>query len=118
MTTGIHIYRCEHPTRTRAKCPYHKHLCYGEKQKFYDTTRIFFDCGTFADYGYGYYEPPKLYKKIRIFKDETGFTVWPLYSSEKILAQQVPLNQARRIARVRLAKGGQIKDQTRQEFAK
>lgn len=70
MTSGIHIYRCNDITRTRAKCPFHKHLCYGERHRYYDTTRIFFDCGTMVDYGYGYYEKPKLYKRISIFKDE------------------------------------------------
>ena len=105
---SLHIYRCENPTRTRAMCPYHKHLCYGERQSFYDTTRIFFDCGTFADYGYDYYEIPKLYKNITIFKDETGFTAWCPRSNYKMIARQVTLNQARNIARKRLAKGGYI----------
>ncbi len=107
--TDLHIYRCENPARTRVPCPYHKRLCYGEKQEFYDTTRIFFDCGTLADYGYGYYDPPKLYKAITIFKDAGGgFTVWVPRAGWKILARQVPLGQARRIARLRLAKGGLI----------
>ncbi len=53
---GLHIYRCDNPKRTRAMCPHHHHLCYGELQDFYDTRRVFFDCGTFADYGYGYYD--------------------------------------------------------------
>jgi len=105
---GLHIYRCEHPTRTRVMCPHHKHLCYGEKQEFYDTVRIFLDCGTFIDYGYGYYEPPKLYKTIKIFKDETGYTAWVPRAGWKMLARQVPLNQARKIAKQRLKIGGQI----------
>ncbi len=108
MTSGIHIYRCENPIRTRALCPYHKRLCYGEKQEFYDTTRIFFDCGTFADYGYGYYESPKLYRTIKIFKDENGYTAWVPRCGWKMLARQVPLEQARRVAKLRSAKGGQI----------
>lgn len=105
---GIHIYRCENPTRTRAICPHHNRLCYGERQEFYDTTRIFFDCGTFADYGYGYYEPPKLYKHITIFKDEDGYTAWVPRSNWTIIARQVPLNQARNIAKRRLSSGGVI----------
>ncbi len=105
---GLHIYRCENPTRTRAMCPHHKHLCYGERQEFYDTTRMFFDCGTFVDYGYGYYEPPKLYKHIIIFKDETGFTVWCPRAKYRMLVRQVPLKKAWAIARRRLAKGGHI----------
>jgi len=109
-SNGIHIYRCENPTRTRAICSHHKHLCYGERQAFYDTTRIFFDCGTFVDYGYGYYEPPKLYKHITIFKDETGYTTWCPRSGWTMLARQVPLQQARNIAKRRLSKGGQIKE--------
>jgi len=107
MTT-LHIYRCEHPIRTRAKCPFHKHLCYGERQEFYDTTRMFFDCGTYADYGYGYYESPKQYRNIVIFKDETGYTAWVPRCGWKMLAREVPLAQARRVARARLAKGGHI----------
>lgn len=103
----LHIYRCENPQRTRVMCPYHKHLCYGEKQEFYDTTRIFFDCGTVVDYGYGYYEPPKLYKRIRIFKDEVGYTAITAYSDD-ILARQVSLEKARSIANKRLKKGGHV----------
>lgn len=108
MATGIHIYRCESPTRTRAMCPHHKRLCYGERQEFYDTTRIFFDCGTYLDYGYGYYEPPKLYKKIVIFKDDNGYTAWVPRAGWVILARQVSLGIARNIARKRLKKGGRI----------
>ena len=108
MVTGIHVYRCENPQRTRVMCPHHKHLCYGEKQEFYDTTMIFFDCGTFADYGYGYYEPPKLYKTIKIFKDEEGYTAWVPRAGWVILANQVPLDIARSIASKRLRKGGHI----------
>ena len=104
----LHIYRCEKPRRIRAYCPYHKHLCYGERQDFYDTMRIFFDCGTFADYGYGYYEPPKLYKHIVIFKDENGYTAWCPKAGWEMLARQVPLDKARHIAQSRLKKGGHI----------
>ncbi len=106
----LHIYRCENPKRTRRLCPHHNQLEYGELQEFYDTTRIFFDCGTFVDYGYGYYEPPKLYKNITIFKDETDFTVWVPRAGWIMLARQAPLQNARRIARLRLAKGGVIKE--------
>ena len=102
----LHIYRCENPQRTRQLCPNHKKLEYGELQEFYDTTWIFFDCGTFADYGY--YEPPKLYKHIVIIKDETGYTVWVPRAGWVILANQVPLRKARKVARVRLKKGGLI----------
>jgi hypothetical protein len=105
------IYRCEKPVRTRAICPHHKHLCYGERQDFYDTRRIFFDCGTVADYGYGYYESPKLYKIIKIFKDETGYTAWVPRANWEMLARQVPLEKARGIAKLRLVKGGQIKEE-------
>jgi len=108
MTQGIHIYRCEKPKRTRALCPHHNHLCYGELQEFYDTTRIFFDCGTFVDYGYGYYEPPKLYKSITIFKDDIGYTVWVPRAGWEMLARQVDLKKARNIARKRLKPNGII----------
>ena len=104
----IHIYRCENPKRTRRKCPYHKKLEYGELQEFYDTTRIFFDCGTLLDYGYGYYEKPKLYKSIKIFKDESGYTAWVPTAGWEMLAREVPLEKARRIAKQRLKKGGTI----------
>jgi len=113
MTSGLHIYRCENPKRTRRLCPHHKKLEYGELQEFYDTTRVFFDCGTFADYGYGYYEPPKLYKHIVIIKDETGYTVWVPRAGWVILANQVPLRKARKVARVRLKKGGFITEKIR-----
>lgn len=106
--TGLHIYRCENPTRTRAICPHHKHLCYGERQEFYDTTRIFFDCGTVVDSGYGYYELPAQYKRIVIFKDEGGYTAWVPHADWTMLARQVTLNRARRIAKSRLKRGGHI----------
>ena len=105
---AVHIYRCENPKRTRRICPFHKKLEYGELQEFYDTTRMFFDCGTFLDYGYGYYELPKTYKTIHIFKDENGFTAWVPRSGYAILAREVSLNQTRKIANKRLKKGGQI----------
>lgn len=108
MTTGLHIYRCENPVRTRAMCPHHKHLCYGERQEFYDTTRLFFDCGTVVDSGYGYYERPTQYKHIVIFKDENGYTAWAPRADWAMLARQVPLIKARRIAKSRLKKGGHI----------
>ena len=108
MYSGLHIYRCENPTRTRALCPHHKHLCYGERQEFYDTTRIFFDCGTSLDYGYGYYEPPKLYNSITIFQDENGYTAWVPRSGWIMLARMVPLNIAHRIAKSRLTQKGII----------
>ena len=107
---NLHIYRCENPKRTRRLCPHHKKLEYGESQEFYDTTRIFFDCGTFADYGYGYYEVPKLYRNITIFKDENGYTAWVPRVGWKMLARQVPLEQARKIAKARLTKGGIIRE--------
>ena len=104
----LHVYRCENPKRTRRICPHHKRLEYGELQEFYDTTRVFFDCGTFVDCGYQYYEPPKLYKTIKIFKDEDGYTAWVPRAGWEILARCVPLGKAQRIARLRLRKGGTI----------
>ena len=83
----LHIYRCEHPRRVRMTYPHHKHLCYGERQGFYDTRCIFFDCGTFVDYGYVYYEKPKLYKSIEILKDEVGFTARVRRAGFRILAK-------------------------------
>lgn len=106
----LHIYRCENPKRTRRVCPHHKKLEYGELQEFYDTTRMFFDCGTFLDYGYGYYEIPKLYKTIKVFKDDIGYTAWVPRAGWVMLARQVSLQKARHIVQVRLAKGGLIKE--------
>lgn len=74
----------------------------------------YWDCGTRVDYGYGYYDPPKLYKSITIFKDETGFTAWVPRAGWEMLAREVPLQQARRIARARLAKGGHITDESQE----
>jgi len=46
--------------RARRKCPYHKKMEYGEMVTAYDTIRVFLDCGTLLDYGYGYWvAPPK-----------------------------------------------------------
>ena len=104
----VHIYRCENSIRIRAMCPHHKHLCYGERQDFYDTVRVFFDCGTFGDSGYGYYEPPKLYKSITIFKDDIGYTAWVPRAGWIMLAHQVQLEKARRLSRARLVKKGVI----------
>ena len=73
--------------------------------------RIFFDCGTYIDYGYGYYEPPKCYKNIKIFKDDEGYTVWVPRAGWIMLARMVPLEQARRIAHLRLKRGGHIVEQ-------
>ena len=112
---GIHIYRCENPTRTRAMCPHHKHLCYGERQEFYDTVRIFFDCGTYLDSGYGYYVKPTLYKRIVIFADDGGYTAWVPRAGWLILARQVPLSRAHRIARSRLKKDGHIVERIAQK---
>ena len=55
----IHIYTADKQKRVRRKCPYHKHLCFGILQEFYDTVRVFFDCGTSVDYGYGEWRPPQ-----------------------------------------------------------
>ncbi len=55
----LHIYTSHDRKRVRRKCPYHKHLCYGEEARYYDTTSIFFDCGTSVDYGYGEWRPPE-----------------------------------------------------------
>lgn len=104
----VHIYRCLDPKRVRVYCPHHKHLCYGEKQEFYDTVRIFFDCGTFIDYGYGYFTPPKLYKRINIFKDSEGYTAWVPRAGWVKIANQVSLPQVERMARRRLQSGGVI----------
>ena len=89
-------------------CPYHKHLCYGEGQEFYDTTRLFFDCGTVVYSGYSYYKAPKQYSHIVIFKDQMGYTTWCPRAGWTMLACQVSLEQARRVARARLKTGGHI----------
>lgn len=106
----LHIYRCENPKRTRQTCPHHNKLEYGELQEFCDTIRVFFDCGTFVDYGYGYYEKPKLYKTIKVFKDDIGYTAWVPRAGWVMLVRQGSLQKARRIAQARLAKGGLIEE--------
>ena len=105
----MHIYRCENPKRTRALCPHHKKLEYGELQEFYDTTRVFFDCGTLADYGYGYYEPPKKYKRLRIFWDSEKqcFTLWADYVNNALFSH-ANYNKILRIANERLKPGGEF----------
>lgn len=57
MARALHIFTAAN-VRVRRKCPFHKRLCYGNRQEYYDTVRIFFDCGTMADYGYGEWTPP------------------------------------------------------------
>lgn len=105
----VHIYRCEKPKRIRRKCPHHKHLCYGSMHRYYDTTMFFFDCGTVVDTGAGVYTPPKLYKRIKIFKDDVGYSVYPKYTAfSTLLARQVPLKLAQRIAKSRLKNGGKV----------
>ncbi len=60
----LHIYTAP-STRIRRWCPYHQRLCYGERQAFYDTIRLFFDCGTFIDTGYGYWREPQTVTRTR-----------------------------------------------------
>ena len=62
----LHLYQAANVRRTRRRCPYHKRLCYGERQEYYDTIHVFFDCGTSADYGYGVWrEPPEVTRTRR-----------------------------------------------------
>jgi SAM-dependent MidA family methyltransferase len=106
---GVHIYRCENPKRTRKICPHHKQLEYGELQEFYDTTRIFFDCGTFADYGYGYYNPPTKYKRLKIYWDSELNKHVLVCAGFKKLFSHVNINKVKRIAKDRLKENGVIK---------
>lgn len=105
----LHIYRCENPKRTRRMCPVHKRLEYGELQEFYDTHRVFFDCGTVADYGYGYYEPPKQYKRLSIFFDNE-VNLWKLFSvyTRQKLAERKTKSGITKIAKYHLKSGGKI----------
>lgn len=54
---------CNLETRERERtirwCPLHKQDEEGLMVYCYDTHRMFFDCGVMADYGYGYWTPPK-----------------------------------------------------------
>lgn len=108
----LHIYRCENPKRTRRLCPHHKKLEYGELQDFYDTRRIFFDCGTFVDYGYGYYEPPKKYKQLETFWDSErqSYTLIARRPTWHILFSSPNHTKIIRIANDRLKPQGTIKD--------
>lgn len=111
MNEGLHIYRCLNPKRTRRQCPFHKKLEYGELQEFYDTTRIFFDCGTFVDGGYGYYVPPKQYKHLQIFWDSSKgkYVLVATYNWEHLFEHK-DHNKILAIAQQRLKAGGKIKD--------
>jgi len=58
--TGLYVFTATVRKRSRRLCPYHNHLCYGELHEYYDTTYMFFDCGTQINYGDGKWrEPPK-----------------------------------------------------------
>lgn len=103
----LHIYTADKTKRIRRQCPYHKRLCYGGQADFYDTVKVFFDCGTSVDYGYSEWTPPKLYKRLVLFKDETGYTILAKYTGD-LLVRQVSRSQAMRIAKQRLAKGGHL----------
>lgn len=106
----LHIYRCENPRRTRQLCPYHKKMEYGELQEFYDTRRIFFDCGTFVDYGYGYYEPPKRYKRLQVYWDgELEKYILVATQSWEHLFESPNYKKVIKIAEGRLKIGGRLK---------
>mgnify|MGYP001562260485 CR=1 FL=1 len=107
----LHIYKCENPKRTRRLCPHHRKLEYGELRDFYDTIRIFFDCGTFVDYGYGYYKPPLKYKRLRIFWDGQlqQYVLWGDYGN-KLLFSDENRKKILRIANERLKPKGKITD--------
>lgn len=57
MTT-LHIFRANNIKQVRVKCPYCKHLCYGERHDFYDASYIHLNCGTRIDCE-GWTPPPK-----------------------------------------------------------
>jgi hypothetical protein len=104
----IHIYTAPN-VRVRHKCPYHNRLECGNKQEFYDSTRVFFDCGTMADYGYGYYQPPEKFKRLEIFKDEGDtFSIFARYT-HRFFTGYKTLAAAKRIAKCHLKEGGNIK---------
>lgn len=107
----LHVYRCENPKRTRRLCPFHKKMEYGELQEFYDTTRVFFDCGTFVDHGYGYYELPTRYKRLKIFWDNElrQFVLWADYVNKSIFTHE-NYKKVLRIAQERLKPKGTIKE--------
>ena len=103
----LHIYRSHDIKRTRMYCPHHKRLCYGERQGFYDTVNVFFDCGTFAEYGYGVFTPPKKYKRLHIWQKDDG--QWELTNC---FWNRLLLRKSRevvlRVAKDRLKPGGVI----------
>ena len=102
-----HIYRASKITRVRRVCPYHKVLHYGSQHEYYDTTLIFFDCGTEADYGYGEWRPPKSYKKLTIFQDEVGYSLMALGN---VISSARTKRGIRAMANQRLKPSGEIKD--------
>ena len=103
---SIHIYRADKVKRVRRLCPCHKLLHYGSQHEYYDTTLIFFDCGTRVDFGYGEWRPPKLYKKLTIFQDEVGYSLMALGS---VIFSAMTKRGIRAIANQRLKAGGKIK---------
>ena len=62
---SLHIFRANKIRRTRAQCPFHKIMEYGDQHHYYDTSHIFFDCGTFWDVGYGAWKIPPEVKRAR-----------------------------------------------------
>ena len=103
----LHIYRADKVKRVRRVCPCHKVLHYGSQHEYYDTTLIFFDCGAEADFGYGEWRPPKLYKKLTIFENEVGYSLMALGS---VISSALTERGIRTIAKQRLKTGGSIKD--------
>ena len=108
MTT-LHIYTANKKVRVRRKCPFHKHLCFGTLHEYYDTTKVFFYCGTVVDYGYGEYTPPRKYKRLCIFKDGDKWVLWARYVWQK-LGEAKTHAGIQRLASYHLKPGGGIKE--------
>lgn len=65
MSSALCDLREKPDRRVRRRCPFHKRLCYGRLAEYYDTVRVYFDCGTELDYGYGYWRAPAKPRRAR-----------------------------------------------------
>ena len=87
-------------------CPYHKRLCYGGMQEYYDTTIICFDCGTLINGEY--WEAPRMYKRLAIYQDGDIWRVWNPATLRDVGESKTKAG-IERIARYHLKSGGKIK---------
>lgn len=78
--------------------------------EYYDSTYFKWDCGTTADTGSGFYDPPKKYKRLVIFWDSEveKYRLFARYVWEELF-NHMNYNKVFKIANERLKPGGSIK---------